>query len=121
MSAENKFTLGKLSVTPGVRLKSNWQSVNEPINMDKTAAAQPLADETQCNFVPRFGPGLEYSFTPTVQAYANVSQAYRPPIFTQAIPTTPNTVVGGVNNLFDSLYYTRIRSDGINPALPRNG
>ena len=30
------------------------------------------------------------------------------------------TVVGGVNNLFDRDYYARIRSDGIDPAMPRN-
>jgi outer membrane receptor protein involved in Fe transport len=54
-----------------------------------------LANQTTFNFVPLFGIGLEYSFTPKIQSYANVSQAYRPPIFTQTIPTTPNTVVAG--------------------------
>ncbi len=93
--AENKFTIGNLSITPGVRLESIWQSVNEKINTRKTAAQQNLANQTEFNFVPLFGLGLEYSFTPAIQAYANVSQAYRPPIFTQAVPTTPNTVVNG--------------------------
>ena len=93
--AENKFTLGKLSITPGIRLESIWQSVNEKINNAKEQAGDPLANQTAFNFVPLFGIGLEYSFTPKIQAYANVSQAYRPPIFTQAIPTTPNTVVAG--------------------------
>lgn len=101
--AENKFSLGKLSITPGVRLESIWQSVNEKINVEKTAGGDPLNDETEFNFVPLFGLGLEYSFTPTVQAYANVSQAYRPPIFTQAIPTSPNTVVAG--NLSESFIW----------------
>lgn len=53
--------------------------------------------------MPLFGLGLEYSFTPEVQAYANVSQAYRPPIFTQAVPTSPNTVVAG--NLEESFVW----------------
>jgi Fe(3+) dicitrate transport protein len=93
--AENKFTFGNLSITPGLRLESIWQSVQETINNAKEQADDPLADQTAFNFVPLFGLGLEYSFTPKIQAYANVSQAYRPPIFTQAIPTTPNTVVAG--------------------------
>lgn len=93
--AENKFTIDKLSITPGVRLESIWQSVNEQINVSKAAANDPLANQTEFNFVPLFGLGLEYAFTPKVQAYANVSQAYRPPIFTQAVPTSPNTVVNG--------------------------
>ncbi|GAB4169143.1 MAG: TonB-dependent receptor [Terrimicrobiaceae bacterium] len=91
--AENKFTLGKLSITPGVRLESVWQAVSEQENQKKQKAGELLSDESVYNFVPLFGLGLEYSFTPEVQAYANVSQAYRPPIFTQAVPTSPNTVV----------------------------
>jgi len=93
--AENKFTIGNLSITPGVRMESIWQSVTESFNGKKTAAGEKLADQTEFNFVPLFGLGLEYSFTPTIQTYANVSQAYRPPIFTQAVPTSPNTVVAG--------------------------
>ena len=93
--AENKFTLGNLSITPGLRLESIWQTVHETTNVAKESADDPLANQTAFNFVPLFGIGLEYSFTPGVQAYANASQAYRPPIFTQAIPTTPNTVVAG--------------------------
>jgi Fe(3+) dicitrate transport protein len=93
--AENKFTLGNLSITPGLRLESIWQTVHETINRSKSQSNDPLANQTAFNFVPLFGVGLEYSFTPKIQAYANVSQAYRPPIFTQAIPTTPNTVVDG--------------------------
>ncbi len=93
--AENKFTFGNLSITPGVRMESIWQSVKEKKNVAKAAAGESLSDSTAFNFVPLFGLGLEYSFFPEVQAYANVSQAYRPPIFTQAVPTTPNTVVAG--------------------------
>jgi len=41
---------------------------------------------------------------------------------TTEIPLITNTLslVGGVNNLFDAKYYSRIRSNGIDPALPRN-
>ncbi|MGB8466259.1 MAG: hypothetical protein WCE49_15025 [Terrimicrobiaceae bacterium] len=30
------------------------------------------------------------------------------------------SIIGGVNNIFNSLYYARIRADGIDPAMPRN-
>ncbi|MFY8215677.1 MAG: hypothetical protein ACOVMP_03665, partial [Chthoniobacterales bacterium] len=30
------------------------------------------------------------------------------------------SVIGGVNNIFDADYYSRIRPDGIDPAMPRN-
>jgi Fe(3+) dicitrate transport protein len=93
--SENKFTFGNLSITPGVRMENIWQSVNETINVAKVAANDPLANQSLYNFVPLFGLGMEYSFKPEIQAYANVSQAYRPPIFTQAVPTSPNTVVAG--------------------------
>ncbi len=93
--AENRFTWGGLSVTPGVRLENIWQGVTEETNVAKTELGQGLSNQNEYNFVPLFGLGVEYAFTPNVQAYANVSQAYRPPIFTQAVPTTPNTVVAG--------------------------
>jgi Fe(3+) dicitrate transport protein len=101
--AENKFQIGNLSITPGVRLESIWQSVIESKNVARTDAGLPLSDETLFNFVPLFGLGLEYKFTPQVAAYANVSQAYRPPIFTQAVPTGPNVVVDG--NLQESFVW----------------
>lgn len=101
--AENKFQIGNLSITPGVRLESIWQSVSEKKNVVSQAAGIPLKNETLFNFVPLFGLGLEYKFTPEIAAYANVSQAYRPPIFTQAVPTGPNVVVAG--NLKESFVW----------------
>ena len=91
--AENRFVFGKLSLVPGVRLESIWQSVDETINTPKTKAGEALANQTEYAFVPLFALGAEYAFTPKVAAYANVSQAYRPAIFTQAVPTAPNVFV----------------------------
>ena len=91
--AENRFVIGNFSLTPGVRLESIWQGVDELRNTKKTAAGEKLADQTEYAFVPLFGLGAQYDFTPTVAAYANVSQAYRPAIFTQAVPTAPNVFV----------------------------
>ena len=41
---------------------------------------------------------------------------------TAEVPVIPDvlSVVAGVNNLFDENYYARVRSNGIDPALPRN-
>ncbi len=107
---ENKFQIGNLSITPGVRLENIWQSLDENVNRSKSSGE--LVNETEYNFVPLFGLGLEYAFTPAIQAYANVSQAYRPPIFTEAIPTNPNTIVDGdLNESFVWNYEVGFRGD----------
>jgi Fe(3+) dicitrate transport protein len=93
--AENLFQFGKLSILPGFRLENIWQSVGETVNSASFQTGKPLQSETIYNFAPLFGLGLEYEFTPEVAAYANVSQAYRPPFFTQAVPPNPNTRVEG--------------------------
>jgi Fe(3+) dicitrate transport protein len=93
--AENRFAFGNLSIVPAVRLESIWQSVDETINVAKTADGEALADESNNAFVPLFALGAQYDFTPQVNAYANVSQAYRPAVFTQAVPTSPNVFVPG--------------------------
>ena len=98
--AENLFQFGSFSITPGFRLENIWQSVRELVNKSSFQTGKPLQDETTYNFAPLFGLGLEYDFTPEVAVYANVSQAYRPPIFTQAVPTSPNIAV--VGNLQES-------------------
>lgn len=90
---ENRFNWGSLSITPGVRFENIWQSVQENRNVEKTAAGTPLADEDDYNFVPLFGLGISYEVARQVELYANVSQSYRPKIFTQAVPTGGTTLV----------------------------
>ncbi len=90
---ENRFVLGDLSVTPGFRLETYRQSVKETVNVDKTNAATPLGTKTDTDVVPLVGLGLEYALPREIQAYGNVSRAYRPMIFTEAVPTGGNTVV----------------------------
>lgn len=83
--AENLFKFGKLSVTPGIRLESIWQSIQENVNLDKTTV--PLADESTFDFVPLAGIGFVYELPVDTEIYANFSQSYRPKIYTQAVPT----------------------------------
>jgi Fe(3+) dicitrate transport protein len=90
---ENRFVFGKLSLTPGVRLENIWQSVKETVNVDKTNASVPLGDESVYDFVPLFGLGAAYQLPAKSEVYANISQGYRPIIFTQAVPTGGNTIV----------------------------
>ncbi|MCC6759538.1 MAG: TonB-dependent receptor plug domain-containing protein [Candidatus Omnitrophica bacterium] len=88
---ENRFQFGKLSVTPGLRLENIWQGVKENKNADKTTV--PLAKESDYDFVPLFGLGAAYDLSENWEAYSNISQSYRPKIYTQAVPTGSGQVV----------------------------
>jgi outer membrane receptor protein involved in Fe transport len=77
----------EFSITPGVRLENIYQSVEEKVNVDKEAAGTPLGNESEYDLVPLFGVGLEYEFPRSLVGYGNISQAYRPKIFTEAVPT----------------------------------
>jgi Fe(3+) dicitrate transport protein len=90
---ENRFVFEEFSITPGVRLENIYQSVEEKVNLDKDAAGTPLGDEDEYDLVPLFGVGMEYEFPRKLVGYGNISQAYRPKIFTQAVPTGGNTFV----------------------------
>jgi len=90
---ENRFHWGRLSIVPGVRIENIWQGVTENLNLDKTAAGTPLADEDDHEVVPLFGLGLDYEVASRIEIYANVSQSYRPKIFTQAVPTGGTALV----------------------------
>lgn len=88
---ENKFTFDKLSITPGLRIENIVQNVREKVNTAKAPGTLGVKDEH--SFVPLVGLGLEYELKPKVSAYANVSQSYRPAVFTEAVPTGAGAVV----------------------------
>src|SRR5258707_10737316 len=58
--AENRFHFGGLSIVPGMRLAFLNQSVDEQLNVSKTSNSEPLAHQSDFNFVPLFGLGLGY-------------------------------------------------------------
>jgi Fe(3+) dicitrate transport protein len=91
--AENRFKFGNLSVTPGVRIENSWQDVREIVNVDKTALLQPLGSKDDHATVILGGLGIEYELPRNTALYGNVSQSYRPMIFTEAVPTGGGTVV----------------------------
>ncbi len=93
--AENLFRFGNLTVTPGIRIENIWQTVREDRNNAKTAANKALADQQVSDTVPLLGLGVAYNFDPKVQAYYNISQSYRPIIFTEAVSPAANQTVSG--------------------------
>jgi len=89
---ENLFRLGPLSLTPGLRLELVDQSVRERFNVTRTTT--PLQQRDERAAVPLLGLAAAWDL-PAVrgQAYANLSQSYRPMIFTQAVPNGATTLV----------------------------
>jgi Fe(3+) dicitrate transport protein len=53
--AENRFHFGRLSIVPGMRLEFLEQSVDEEVNV-----SNPLHSQSDFNFVPLFGLGVDY-------------------------------------------------------------
>ncbi|HEX8373383.1 MAG TPA: TonB-dependent receptor [Chthoniobacterales bacterium] len=90
---ENQFTWGAFSITPGVRFENIWQGVKENLNVSKTSAGVALADQEDHEFVALFGLGTSYKFTERVEIYGNVSESYRPKVYTQAVPTDGTALV----------------------------
>lgn len=90
---ENRFRFGKFSITPGIRVENSWQEVQEKVNVDKTGAGTPLGDKDDQATVVLGGLSLEYEIAPGSAFYGNISQSYRPAIFTEAVPTGGLTVV----------------------------
>lgn len=94
---ENLFRVGRWSITPGVRLENIWQDLRELQNEEKRVAGAPLAVESDTEFEPLFGVGIVYDLLDdqNLQTYFNLSQAYRPKIFTQSISTSVGQSVAG--------------------------
>ncbi|MBI4397954.1 MAG: TonB-dependent receptor plug domain-containing protein [Candidatus Omnitrophica bacterium] len=90
---ENLFRWGKLAIVPAVRFENYWLAINEKRNLDKPTL--PLDRKTEYQFVPLMGIGVMYEVARAVEAYVNISQSYRPKVFTQAVPTGANEIVKG--------------------------
>lgn len=91
--AENLFRIGALSLTPGLRLERVHQRVEETFHPARLAAGTPLGRSSDRQDIPLLGLAGAYALAPRTQAYANVSQSYRPIVFTQAVPSGGTTLV----------------------------
>lgn len=89
--AENKFTFDRFSVTPGVRVEILDQKVTT------TNLAAPLGTYAKDNSIvePLFGIGFGYDLENGTDLYANVSQGYRGPIFTESVIPAPGATIAG--------------------------
>lgn len=83
--AENLFRLGRLTLTPAVRVEFLEQSFEERINVAKPPAN--LIDDDRSEVVPLGGLGATYAVTDRTEVYSNVSTAYKPPTYGDAFPT----------------------------------
>lgn len=101
--AENRFVWGDFQLIPALRFENYSLSVIETVNVRKQRRGEPLANESDFDFQPLFGIGGVYTIRPTIETYVNVSSAYRPQLFTQAVPSIPGLVVAG--NLAPSISY----------------
>jgi len=88
---ENKFTFGKLSITPGFRMEMIKQSVNSQIFRPDTGALDSEANRSEFETQPLFGLGISYDLGSDTELYANVSQSYRTTIFTESIVAETGT------------------------------
>jgi Fe(3+) dicitrate transport protein len=90
--AENLFRFGALSVTPGVRVEFIDQNVRELVNVTRTTT--PLQSRDERATVALFGLGAAYDLSGARGTlYANISESYRPMVFTEAVPNGATTVV----------------------------
>lgn len=90
--AENQFKVtDKFSVTPGVRLEYISTEGGGRIGM-ANGNPIPFEENKIVRTQPLFGLGLEYKFN-TTNIYANVSQAYRPVLFSDITPPAVTDVI----------------------------
>jgi Fe(3+) dicitrate transport protein len=87
--AENKFTFGRFSITPGFRLEMIEQQVRNKNYNATTGIFTGSVDKRASELQPLFGLGMALDFDNQTQLYANVSQSYRTTIFTESIIAQP--------------------------------
>lgn len=90
--AENQFKINeKLSITPGVR----YEYINS-IGAGRFGISNgneiPLENREITRHQPLFGLGMEYKFN-TTNLYANITQAYRPVLFSDITPPAVTDVI----------------------------
>ena len=82
---ENKFTFGKLTITPGFRMEMMSQSIAvSNVGVDQV-------NTRKLSTQPLFGLGISYDLGHQTSVYANVSQAYRPIVFGATLIPAPGS------------------------------
>jgi Fe(3+) dicitrate transport protein len=102
--AENRFAFGKLAVIPGVRFE----------HIELSSENRTLEREREETFdVVLGGLGASYELTEHAQAYANVSQGFKPISFATVLQQADPTVVveGDIKPSYIYNYEAGVRSD----------
>ena len=93
--AENQFKINeKFSITPGIRFENINSVANGRINITSV-----ISEQQRERNKPLFGLGLEYKINST-NIYANVTQAFRPVLFSDLTPSATTDVID--SNLKDA-------------------
>ncbi|HSH38697.1 MAG TPA: TonB-dependent receptor plug domain-containing protein, partial [Chthoniobacterales bacterium] len=106
--AENKFTLGRLSVVPAARLELLEQRVDEKLNLgtgERLTPTSELSKERDFDAVPLFALGFEYDLGANSEAYFNVAQGYKPKTYTDVVPLGTNDTISENLEPGESLTY----------------
>lgn len=115
LSAENQFKFGALKVVPGARVELIQQEIEEKLNVGSTV---PLRNQNDDETVPLFGFGAEYELPYDVEAYANVSQGYKPVAFADAVPlSTGDTISSNLKPAKSIGYETGLRGNPWSPLF----
>jgi Fe(3+) dicitrate transport protein len=88
--AENRFSMGRLMITPGVRIENIKQTIDE-----RKKPTGTLRNRETTENVPLLGLGLSYHLNDDSQLYGNISEAYKPLTWSDAIPSDSNQTVAG--------------------------
>jgi Fe(3+) dicitrate transport protein len=90
--AENKFTFGKFSITPGFRLEMIKQDVQTRNFAPATGIFLNEVRKSETDIQPLFGLGMAYDLGNESSIYANASQSYRSAIFQESIVAQPGAI-----------------------------
>lgn len=92
MFAENKFTFGKFSITPGFRLEMIKQDVQTRNFAPASGLFVNEVRKSEMDIQPLFGLGIAYDLGNESSIYANVSQSYRAAVFQESIVAQPGAI-----------------------------
>ena len=84
---ENRFGLGNFLITPGIRVENIRQKIDERKNVVNPSSSGLRYTDKTVN-VPLFGVGAAYHLSDESQIYGNISEAYKPVTYVEAVPVT---------------------------------
>ncbi len=100
--AENRFVLGRFSLTPGFRLENVHQEVDEETN---AGSLVPLRSTDETNTVPLVSVGAAFDLGSHSEIYANFSQGYKPVTFQDSVPLSTGDLISTDIDEADSYSY----------------